>query len=331
MSRAAITLVRIVVAAVMVPSVAACADGEPRTAPDIVRFGVIQAVDLLPYFVMRDEGFAEERSLRLEGEVVAGGRAALEAMRAGTLDASVVGGAPWLSAARAGHVPQDFVAVGANAFADTDHLAIAVLARPEVTSWADLGGRGIAVNQIGSISEVAVRVRLAHEGVTGVQLTEIPFPNQGLAVAGGNVAAAVLVEPYLTQSVLRGDGHVLDWIVGDEPFPEFEESLVVFRRGFLDERPDVVRRFLDAQLDAVDWIARNERAARLVLTRNLGVSTEVGARVHLLRFPLDLRNDPDTLATMQATLAEYDPSLRPLPLEELFDETLLDEVLAGRR
>lgn len=305
-----------------------CSDDERPNDPEVVRFGVVQAIDLIPYFAMQDEGFAAARGLRLDGEIVVGGRAAVEAMLAGTIDAAVVGGVPWLMALRAGPAADELVAVAANSFADADHLGFAVLVGEQVRTWADLEGSEVAVNQLGSISDVALRVRLAREGVADVRIREIPFPNQGLALSGGNVAAVVLAEPYLTQSVLRGDGQVLDWIVGGDPFPELVQGVLVVRRALLDEHPEAVRRLLQAQLDAVEWIAGHEPEARSSLVRNLGVSTEVGDRVHLLRFPPDLRNDPGTFAAMQATLAEFDPSLVPMPTSGLYDEAVLDAVLA---
>lgn len=305
--------------------------GEDRPLQTL-RFGLIQSSDFLPLFVMQEQGFAGRHGLRLVEEVVAGGVASIEAMAGGTLDAGYIGTFPALLAAGNGLIPRDVIGVGGHAFADPAHPAFAVLVGPDVRGWGDLAGRDIAVNQPGSIGGVAVRLRLEAEGVTGARLLSVPFPNQGLAVAGGNVAAAVLVEPFVTQSVLRGDGRVLDWIVGGgQPFPEFQFGLLAVRTQLLREQPDTVRALLAAQLDAVRWIAGHEDEARAILGRRLGVTDEVARRMVLVRFNTDARNNPSQLATIQDRLLSLDPSQRAVAVTSLYDESLLDQVLKERK
>lgn len=199
-----------------------------------------------------------------------------------------------------------------------------------VTTWHDLAGKSIAINQAGTIGDSAVTARLQQEGVAGTRLVPIAFANQGLAVAGGNVGAAVMVEPFITQSVQRGDGRILDWIVGGgAPFPTFEETVVGFSNQFIRDHPDRERAFLRAHLQAVRWIAANDQAARAILTRHLGLTDDVGRAMNLVRFSLDGRNDAALLAQTQDVLLGSDPTRTPVPIASLYDETVLNEVLNG--
>lgn len=52
--------------------------------------------------------------------------------------------------------------------------------------------------------------------------------------------------------------------------------------------------------------------------------------MHLLRWPLDACNDPSLLEAMQRVLMDVGLLNAPIPARNLYDESLLDEVLAER-
>lgn len=174
----------------------ACGPSQPeQQALTPVRFGLFQIVDHLPFLVMQERGFAERNGLRLEQEVVVGGPVALSKMSDGAMDVTYVGSLPLLAAARQGKVSVAVLPVGASSYSDPAQPSVAVVVGPAIRSWKDLEGGTIGVNQVGSVGEVAMRIRLRAEGVSEVRFVEIPFANLGLALAGGNIAAAVLHEP----------------------------------------------------------------------------------------------------------------------------------------
>jgi len=309
---------------------AAC--GGPLPPPVTLRIGVFQAQDFLPYFVMQAEGFDKKHGLKFAETSFAGGAAAIDAMVAGSLDLCAgVGTVPLLAAAERGLIPGAIIAAAANAFADRDHRASAVVAASWVQSWKDLAGKRIAVHARNSIPAAAVVGRLKLEGVSDYSLLEIPFANMGLAVAGGNVAAAAMYEPFLTQSLLRGDGKLLDWVIGGAPFERFQTTAIVVSADFLRRNPQGVKAYLRAHLQAVGWVNANLGKARALLARRLDLTREIGEKVHLLRWPGDARNDPGLLDAMQPLLVDIGVLRAQIPARRLYDETLLDQVLAERR
>lgn len=311
-------------------SITACSGSSGPADPlQRLRFGVLPSVDQLPYFVMREKGFDIANGLSIIETEMQGGIALVEGMTAGTIDMAYAGSIPLFIASRTGDVPRRVIGVAAGAFADTEHPVFAVFAGPDVETWSDLEGQDIGVNQSGTIGDISVRARLRAEGIEGVRLVPIPFPNQGLAVAGGNVAAAVMLEPFITQSLLRGDGHILDWVVGGgQPFPEFAEVVISASTGFLAEHPDTVRGFLRAEMQAVAWIAEHEAEARTILARRLGLIEEVGRTMRLPRWTSDAHNDPVLLEQIRDTMIELEPDPPPAATADIYDETLLNEVLA---
>jgi ABC-type nitrate/sulfonate/bicarbonate transport system substrate-binding protein len=84
-------------------------------------------------------------------------------------------------------------------------------------------------------------------------------------------------------------------------------------------------------LQAVKWINQNPETARSTLAKRLDLSKEVGQKVHLLHWPTDARNDPALLDSMQPTLVQLGMLKGPIPARDLYDERLLDEVLAEKR
>jgi NitT/TauT family transport system substrate-binding protein len=223
------------------------------------------------------------------------------------------------------------VSVGANTFADPEHPAFAVLVTPSINRWKDLEGQYIAVNATTSHSAIAMRQRLHQEDVHATTPVITPMANMGLSVAGGNVAAAVMTEPWLTQSLLRGDGKLFGWIIGGVPFERVEHSMILFRTDVYRNKPQAVKAFLRAHLQAVRWIDQHPEQARSILAKWLGLSQEVAQKVLLLRWALEARNDPALLESVQASLIEMGLLKAQIPTKQLYDETLLDEVLAEKR
>ena len=309
---------------------AGCREAIPPSTT--LRIGVFEVQDLLPYYVMQEEGLDVRQGLHFVEHSFAGGAAALQAMAEGWLDVCpAVGVVPFLTAAERGLVPGKVVLVAANDLADREHPGVALLVSHSIQGWKDLNGQKIAVNARDSVTAAAVDGRFREEGVVGHSFVTIPFSNMGLAVAGGNVAAAGMNEPYFTQSVLRRDGRLLDWVVGGRPFDRTQPTGIVFRTDLYQSNPGSGKAYLRAHLAAVRWINDNPEKARRLLAKRLSLSAEVSKGIHLLRWPLEARVDPDLLSQAQEVLVRANLLRPPGDTTRLYDERLLTEVLTERR
>lgn len=320
-----------VVAALLTLIVLASCSPSKSTPQFKLRIGLFPVQDYLPFFVMQENGFDKQNGLQFGETSYAGGAAIIDAIVAGLLDVGYVGSVPVFTAAERGLMPDKIVVVAANNFADPDHPGVGVLVSTSVKGWKDLNGQHIAVVSINSLHGAAANACFQKEGVRDYKLVEIPFANMGLAVVGGNVAAATMSDPFLTQSLLRGDGKLLGWVIGGPPFEHMEFSMIVFRANYYQNNPQAVKAFLRAHLQAVKWINQNEKEARSILVKRLQVSRDVGKKVHLLRWPLDARNEPALLESMQPLLVEIGMLKTPIPAHKLYDETLLEEVLKEQK
>ncbi len=309
----------------------ACA-APPTPAPQFtLRVGIFPVEECLPYFVMQAQGFDKQNGLQFVETTYTDGNAIFKAMQNDLLDMGPsVGSVPVLSAAERGLIPSMVVPVAANSFSDPSHPSVGVLVSQSINNWKDLEGQSIGVPSLTSLHGAAMKARPKQEGVSDYTLVVIPIPNLGLAVAGGNVAAASMQEPYLTQSLLRGDGKLLGWIIGGPPFERMEFTMIVFSGAFYRNNPTAVKAYLRAHLQAVQWINQHPGEARSILTKRLGLSEEVGQKVTLPYWPLDARNDPALLESLPRLLVETGMLQAPIPATQLYDETLLDQVLGEK-
>ena len=297
-----------------------------------IRIGTLNTPDSLPCFVIQDRGLDKKYGLHLVETTFAGGAAIIEALAADKLDVGVsVGTPPILSAAERSMIPGKIVPAAAIDFADPEHPMIGVLVSPSISTWKDLSGKQVGVNALVGLNAVGIKGRLQIEGVTDYKMVEIPFANMGLALAGGNIDAATLTEPYLTQSLQRKDGKFLGWIVGGPPLENIEYTAIVFSANYYRDNPQTVKAFLRAHLEAANWIEQNPDDARSILGKKLGLTPAVMQKIGLPRFSLDGHNDPALLENMQQTMVSVGMLKALIAASQLYDETLLDEALKEKR
>ena len=86
--------------------VAACTQSKPPHE-FTVRIGLFPVLDTLPYYVMKEQGFAKKNGLLFVEIRYPGGAAIIDAMATGKADVGVtIGTVPVLSAAERGHDPR---------------------------------------------------------------------------------------------------------------------------------------------------------------------------------------------------------------------------------
>lgn len=307
-----------------------CSKDLPSAAAT-VRFGTSASLDNLPFFVVAERAMDRRNGIRIQSKLYPGGTAIIAALAASELDAGSAGTVPLLDAAGKGIVGDTLVAVASNEFSSPEHPAGGVLVDSRVRGWKDLQGAYIAVNTPLSLGGWAIVDRLKSEGVAQYHLASIPLENMGLAVAGGGVRAAVMFEPYLTQSLQRGDGHLLDWVIGGAPLDRIQLSAIVMRRAYLDGSPKAAAAFLRTYVQAVRWQLGHETESRGILGRGLSVSARIAHTMILAEWRADCRNDPALLARMQETLLAGGSITTVVPPQSLYDETVLSSVLRDLR
>jgi NitT/TauT family transport system substrate-binding protein len=229
------------------PSTESAAPSEAAGEPEITELtvGTLPIVDVATVHLAINEGLFEAEGLTVTPEVMQGGAAAIPALQGGDLDIAFGAWPSFMIANQNG--------IGLRAVAD------GVAATPGFTQFlalpdsglednpAGLAGMTVALNTLGNLGELALRVTLQAAGVDYSEVTavELPFPEMGAALEAGNVDAIWAVEPGVTGNTSNlGAVVIVDSYVGDmEGFPVAGYFVT---EEFATENPNTVAAFTRA-------------------------------------------------------------------------------------
>jgi NitT/TauT family transport system substrate-binding protein len=266
----------VAVAVAVAAGVASCgrpATGPADSAPRPVRIGhfpnVTHAHGLIAHARTRaGDGWFERRlgpSAKVEWYTYNAGPSAMEALLAGSIDATYVGPNPAINA----HVKTKGDDVRVIAGAARGGAALVVQGDGRIAKPADFRGRKLATPQLGNTQDVAARAWLASHGfvvtLTGGDVTVLPTanPDQLALFRKGDLDAVWTVEPWVSRLETEAGGKVL--ATEDDSLT----TVLVTSARFLAERPDDARKLLRAHEELTDWIVAHPDEAKAVVIAEL--------------------------------------------------------------
>jgi NitT/TauT family transport system substrate-binding protein len=213
----------------------------------------------------------------------------------------------------------------------------ALVVKPEIKSAAALKGKTLATPQLGNTQDVALRYWLKQNGLTatkegGGDVKIRPQENADTLTTfqSGNIDGAWVPEPWVARLVDAGGTVLVDektlW-----PGGKYILTNIIVRKEFLDQHPDVVKKFLEGQVAANDFIKSNVAESQQAVSDQIGKITGKPLDVKLIEksWPsLEFTNDPVASSLVEgAKHAEEVGLLESANLDGLYDLTLLNEVL----
>jgi NitT/TauT family transport system substrate-binding protein len=148
-----------------------------------------------------------------------------------------------------------------------------VLAQPSITSFRDLVGKKIAV-QNGSIGLVSLNWKLKQEGIFGkVEMAFMDNQDQPIPLMRGDVAAICCFEPYAALAELNGWGKRL-WVPYDSPMGKTNLGFVA-SVNFTKKDPDLTKKMVAAHVKATKEMASNSSIAIETTMKQFKMSKEV--------------------------------------------------------
>jgi len=323
-------------------ALAACsgpaAAGDPSGSGKVeLRLGYYPNVTHATAIVGVEEGIFADKlgsSVHLTTQTFNAGGDVVEAMFNGGLDASYVGPNPAL-----------------NAWAQSDGQAIRIVSgatsggaflvvSKDITAPDQLRGKTLASPQLGNTQDVALRAWLKEQGFTtdqegGGDVSIQPQANADIlsAFSSGQIDGAWVPEPWATQMVEQGDGHVLVDERDLWPDGQFVTTQLMVAKAFLDAHPDIVKKLLQGQVAANDFVNQHPDQAQADVRKALKdlTGTVVDSAILAKAWQnMTFTNDPIASSlTESARHAEDLGLLDPVDLDGLFDLSLLNEVLAA--
>ena len=320
------------------PSAASEQDGSVAD-PDTVRLGLFPNVTHATALVGVERGIFAEKlgpGITLETQGFNAGPAAIEALFAGAVDATYIGPNPALN----GYVKSRGEALRIVSGATSGGAFLVV--RPGIGSAADLRGKKLATPQLGGTQDVALRSWLQAEGMRtdtsgGGEVSILPQENaQTLETfRSGQIDGAWVPEPWATRLIQEGGAEVLVDERDLWPAGQYVTTHLIVAKEFLDDHPGVVRRLLEGQVAANDFV--NQQPAEARKAANDRIEELTGKRVNDEVITgswanLTFTNDP--VAPSLAASAQAAESIGLLDtgkvnLAGIYDLTLLNDVLGA--
>lgn len=148
----------------------------------------------------------------------------------------------------------------------------------DIETAADLDGKTVAIPQIGNTQHLCLLKLLADNGLSTVEeggtvnVTAVENADVQNMMDQGNIDAALVPEPWGSTLVENGAEIVLDY---DEVYAggDYPVAVVVVRKDFLEENPEMVSAFLEKHQEATDYIASNTEEAASIVNEEINEAT----------------------------------------------------------
>ncbi|MEU0795904.1 ABC transporter substrate-binding protein [Amycolatopsis sp. NPDC005961] len=165
-----------------------------------IKVAILPTVDTAPLWLAQDAGYFKAEGLEVETVMASSGQAALTKAVSGETDIAISSYMPFFVAKSTGAADIQLVADATSV--SPKSVAIVTTPNSPVKSIKDLAGRRIAMTAKNTASDLLAKSLMADHGVdmTKVNWIPSPFPNTAAALAQGQVDAALLPEPFLSQA-----------------------------------------------------------------------------------------------------------------------------------
>ena len=282
------------------------AAGEGLTSMSV---GVIPIVDTAPIWLGKEQGFFEDAGIDLEIQTTSGGAAAVPGVVSGDFQFAF-GNVMSVMVANDKGLDVQFVANGNSTTGDTssDFGAVVVSADSDIEAPADLAGRTVSVNNLSNIGDTTIRKVVEDDGgdASSIKFVEVPFPDAPAALESGQVDAAWILDPFLTQSVESG-ARVISYNFA-ETDPNLDISGYFTSAEYIEANPELVEKFTEAMNKSTVYAQENPEAVREVVGTYTKIDEAMRSKMVLPTFRVEFNRDAAAVlgdaATRYGTLSK---------------------------
>jgi NitT/TauT family transport system substrate-binding protein len=285
------------------------------------------------------KGWFEERlgpDVEVQWFVYNAGPSAMEAIFARSIDLTYVGPNPAINAYLKSQGEEIRIVAGAC----SGGAALVVQPDGRIKTDADFRGKKIATPQFGNTQDVAARAWLQSKGLritmTGGDALVIPTanPDQLALFQGGKIDAVWTVEPWVSRLEQEAHGKVYleESSLWKDTGGKYVTTHLVSSVKFLKEHPDLLKKWIAAQVELTKWINDHPVEAKKILNEEIKAETTRALSATVLDSAwkrLEITDDPIRVSLLKSAEAAYGVGfLKERPdLSRIYDLTLLNEVL----
>jgi NitT/TauT family transport system substrate-binding protein len=236
-----------------------------RSADDIIVGVSGPAINMVYSFVARDAGLWQKYGVDPRVVLFDAGSLLAQAALSGDVKISVSSG-PATIASRTQGADSVIVAVCVNT------LPYSIVAAKEITQWAQLKGKKIAISRLGSGTDTAVRLVLKKFGldpakdVTILQLGTQPSRFQ--ALSAGAIDATIISPPLDLAAKKQGYQILVDIAELGIPYPQ---QAIGTTDRFARENPQTVKNFLKGFIEGVRYAATHKEETKKIMAKYLKI------------------------------------------------------------
>jgi ABC-type nitrate/sulfonate/bicarbonate transport system substrate-binding protein len=214
-------------------------------------------------------------------------------------------------------------------------LVLNLVVRPEIEKAEQLRGKSIGISRYGTSLHTGARLAAKHFGLEpgkDVHIVEIGAGDWIVAALQGNrVQGGVFGYPATSRAVKFGNRVLLHLPTLNIPYA----STGVSTRGeIIRDDPDLVRRYLSAQIEAIALMKRDRAFALKVLSKYLRTndmdllteSYDIQIAKYMMKVPLPTA---DAVRSVLDELAERNPKAKDLDPNKFFDDRFVRQLQAG--
>jgi NitT/TauT family transport system substrate-binding protein len=212
-----------------------------------------------------EEGMFAANGLQVDKLLQLGsGPLATQAVTSGQVDVTETDVEGVLNAATAGG---GVIAVSAPA----QHVSYAIVVAPEITMLADLAGKKFAISRPGALSQYLLFPAMAKAGLARSAITWVPIggaSERRSALVAGRVQGGLLHLDFALQAQRDANLRILDEVANS--VPDYPHELLVVRRAFATEHPDVVTALVRAVIEACRFIVTHRERTIAIYAKYSG-------------------------------------------------------------
>ena len=280
---------------------------------------------MMPPWMAREAGIFTKHGLEVEVIATPSGVEGMNALIAGEVQFLQIAGGTTVSAALGG---ADVIILGTT----IDTFVQNLMVRPEIEKAEQLKGKSLGISRFGTSIDTGARVALRHFGLVpekDVAIVQVgSVESTVLAMQGNRVQAGILSYPSIARAKKLGMRVLLD--VGSLGIP-YASTGMTTRGRLVREDPDLMRRYMAAQVEAIARAKRDKPLAMKVMGKYLRTNDaemlseayEIYVQQHLLKVPL---TSVEAIKSVLEELAVRNPKAKEMDPRKFFDDSFVRQM-----
>ncbi len=243
-----------------------------------IKVGHFPNVTHAPALIAHATGHFEKifgENTKVDWKLFNAGSEAIEALFAGEIDLLYVGPNPAIN----GFVRSKGGALRIIAGVASGGAAFVVRPEAHMERFEDIKGKRVATPQKGNTQDVALLHLMKEKGLKpkaqggDVEIFNISGGDQITAFVKGQVDAIWTVEPWVSRLVSEANGKILFEEKDLWPEGKYATTLLVVRKKFMDQHPDLVQKSVKEHIEITDYINKNLQEAKEIFNKELQYET----------------------------------------------------------